>query len=410
MPVHLYGYMADMAAIMAVADASGAAVVEDAAQAVGARYNGRPAGSFGVGCFSLVRHEEPHHRRGRRRHDERRRASPIACACCATRACGERYQYEIAGHNYRLTNLAAAVGLPQLARTRRGQRAARNTNADALRAGLADVPGLVLPSEPETGRTHVYHQFTVRVTGEARGQQGRVRRRAHRAWRRLRHLLPEGRLRLRLLPEPPAASSSTMSRTPTAQRPRSSRSQCTRILDGQRSRHDRRRPCARCSEHERHDPARRRRCRDHGQRTMPGSPEQLRDVELVAVVDPDRDRVAAAAATTSAAMVGSHRRRDRCTSTRRCIAVPTPIPRRARGATRRAPGSTSSSRSRWRRGRRLRHSRSSTRCSASGVVLAVGHVERFNAAVAELPKFLDRADPHRGVTRSAPTAHGFPTA
>ena len=36
-------------------------------------------------------------------------------------------------------------------------------------------------------------------------------------------------------------------------------------------------------------------------------------------------------------------------------------------------------------------------CPASGVVLAVGHVERFNAAVAELPTFLDRADPRRGV-------------
>ena len=37
-----------------------------------------------------------------------------------------------------------------------------NKNADALRAGLANVPGLELPSEPERDRTHVYHQFTVR--------------------------------------------------------------------------------------------------------------------------------------------------------------------------------------------------------------------------------------------------------
>ncbi len=78
----------------------------------------------------------------------------------------QRYQYEVAGHNYRLTNLAAAVGLPQLARIDETTET-RRKNAAALRAGLADVPGLALPSEPAEGRTHVYHQFTIRITNEA---------------------------------------------------------------------------------------------------------------------------------------------------------------------------------------------------------------------------------------------------
>ena len=92
--------------------------------------------------------------------------SRIVCRVLRNQGMRQRYQYEVAGHNYRLTNLAAAVGLPQLARLEQVN-AARSKNADALRAGLADVPGLRLPSEPETGRTHVYHQFTVRVTEDA---------------------------------------------------------------------------------------------------------------------------------------------------------------------------------------------------------------------------------------------------
>ena len=53
MPVHLTGRMADMAPLMAIADSYGLAVIEDAAQAIGSRYDGRMAGAFGdVGCFS----------------------------------------------------------------------------------------------------------------------------------------------------------------------------------------------------------------------------------------------------------------------------------------------------------------------------------------------------------------------
>src|SRR6516164_8790106 len=52
-PVHLYGQPANMEAVMALADRYSLAVIEDAAQAIGARYRGRPIGGFGVlGCFS----------------------------------------------------------------------------------------------------------------------------------------------------------------------------------------------------------------------------------------------------------------------------------------------------------------------------------------------------------------------
>jgi dTDP-4-amino-4,6-dideoxygalactose transaminase len=76
-----------------------------------------------------------------------------------------RYEYEVAGHNYRMTDLQAAVGIPQLARLADAT-SRRRENAHRLNNDLQDVPGLVVPHQ-EPGRVHVYHQYTVRVTADA---------------------------------------------------------------------------------------------------------------------------------------------------------------------------------------------------------------------------------------------------
>lgn len=165
MPVHLYGVMADMAAISAIADGAGLAIIEDAAQAVGATSHGRAAGSFGTGCFSLYATKNLSTGEG-----GMVTTSDAAIAdrlrLLRNQGMRARYQYEIPGHNYRLTNLAAAVGIPQLRRLS-DMTAQRVANAAVLRAGLADLDGLVLPPEPADGFDHVYHQFTVRVTDDA---------------------------------------------------------------------------------------------------------------------------------------------------------------------------------------------------------------------------------------------------
>ena len=164
-PVHLYGYMAEMAPIMATAHEHGLRVVEDAAQSVAADYHGRRAGSFDVGCFSLYATKNLNTGEGGivTTNDDQ-----VADRLRLLRNQGmrQRYQYEVAGHNYRLTNLAAAVGLPQLGRIEETSDC-RRENAMTLRAGLTGVVGLELPPEPEQGRSHVYHQFTIRVTGDA---------------------------------------------------------------------------------------------------------------------------------------------------------------------------------------------------------------------------------------------------
>jgi perosamine synthetase len=163
--VHLYGYMADMTAIAPLAAQHGLAIVEDAAQAVGSSHHGRAAGSFGTGCFSLYATKNICTGEGGVVTTD---DDVVADRLQLLRNQGmrERYQYEVAGHNYRLTDLAAAVGLPQLRRL--GEiSAARAANAAVLSDGLSGITGLVLPVAPSAERTHVYHQYTMRVTPEA---------------------------------------------------------------------------------------------------------------------------------------------------------------------------------------------------------------------------------------------------
>lgn len=76
-----------------------------------------------------------------------------------------RYQYEMVGQNYRMTDLQASLALPQMGSYMQ-QVEARRRNAEALRAGLKDVAGLILPSEL-AGRGHVWHQFTLLLAEDA---------------------------------------------------------------------------------------------------------------------------------------------------------------------------------------------------------------------------------------------------
>jgi perosamine synthetase len=165
MPVHLYGTMADLPPLESIAAAHDLHIIEDAAQAVGAEANGTFAGATGIGCFSLYATKNVSTGEGGMITTN---DAEIADQLQLLRNQGmrARYQYEVAGHNYRLTNLAAAIGIPQLERL--GDiNSARQHNASRLREGLADVEGLIVPADPGGGRTHVYHQFTVRITDDA---------------------------------------------------------------------------------------------------------------------------------------------------------------------------------------------------------------------------------------------------
>jgi dTDP-4-amino-4,6-dideoxygalactose transaminase len=163
-PVHLYGLCADMTPLLALAAAAGVPVIEDAAQALGATYGGRHAGSFGAtGCFSFF----PSKNLGAFGDAGLVTTSDEALAARLRRLRNHgaemRYYHREIGGNFRLDALQAAVlrvKLPHLA----GWNAQRRANAETYRrlftaAGLTQV---TLPHEAD-GRTHIYHQYVVRL-------------------------------------------------------------------------------------------------------------------------------------------------------------------------------------------------------------------------------------------------------
>ncbi|WP_016697142.1 DegT/DnrJ/EryC1/StrS family aminotransferase [Actinoalloteichus spitiensis] len=164
MPVHLYGQPADVHRLDGLAASRGLALVEDAAQALGATVDGRPVGSFGLGCFSLYATKNVTTAEGGVITTE---DDQLAQRLRVLRNQGmrQRYQYEVAGHNYRMTDVHAAVGLPQLGRLAQ-LIDSRQRNAEALSKGLTGIPGLRLPAVVD-GRTHVWHQYTVLLDDDA---------------------------------------------------------------------------------------------------------------------------------------------------------------------------------------------------------------------------------------------------
>lgn len=160
-PVHLFGLVADMDMIRAIADRHGLVVVEDACQAHGATFRDRVAGSFGHGAFSLYATKNMTTAEGGliTTNDD-----TLADWLRLYRNQGmrARYQFEMLGYNYRMTDIAAAIGLVQLDKlpantVRRQEIAAKYDGA------FGELP-IGLPVTPD-GRTHVFHQYTIDVGG-----------------------------------------------------------------------------------------------------------------------------------------------------------------------------------------------------------------------------------------------------
>jgi len=168
-PVHLYGYPCDMDPILEVARRHGLAVIEDAAQAVGATYKGRPVGGFGTACFSLYATKNVMSGEGGMITTD---DPEVAERCRMLRNHGmrERYQYEFLGYNFRMSDLHAAIGLVQMDRLEEFA-ARRRANAAYLSGHIRSV---LTPTVRE-GYGHVWHQYTVRV-GEGRDRDEAVRR------------------------------------------------------------------------------------------------------------------------------------------------------------------------------------------------------------------------------------------
>ncbi|AYF98357.1 DegT/DnrJ/EryC1/StrS family aminotransferase [Protaetiibacter intestinalis] len=164
MPVHLYGQIADMVSIARLANENGLMIVEDAAQSHGAAQGERKAGSFGIGSFSFYATKNlTTGEGGVITTDDDALAERLRIM--RNQGMRARYEYVMAGHNYRMTDLQAALVVPQLDRYPAALKS-RRRNAEKLCEGLAGVAGLVAPREIP-GRSHVWHQYTIRVTSDA---------------------------------------------------------------------------------------------------------------------------------------------------------------------------------------------------------------------------------------------------
>jgi perosamine synthetase len=145
--VHVFGNPVDMDAVAALSADHGLAVIEDAAEAHGARWRGRRVGGLGdVGCFSFFGNKLLTTGEGGMVVTNR---PDIAAAARKwgnlSRPEGQHYFHDAVGFNYRMASLPAALGLAQLDRI--DELLARKIrNAERYREHLAAVPGLQLPS------------------------------------------------------------------------------------------------------------------------------------------------------------------------------------------------------------------------------------------------------------------------
>lgn len=159
-PVHLFGYPCDMDAIMDIAGRHGLIVIEDAAQAIGAKYKGQPVGGFGTACFSLYATKNVMAGEGGMitTNDD---AAAERARMIRSHGMKRRYHHDMMGYNFRISDLHAAIALAQMDRLETFT-ARRCENAAYLSAHLQ---GVRVPAV-EPGVDHVWHQYTVRYEGD----------------------------------------------------------------------------------------------------------------------------------------------------------------------------------------------------------------------------------------------------
>ena len=161
MPVQLYGQAADMEPIMKIAKEHDLIVIEDAAQAHGAEYNGEKVGNLGdMACFSFYPTKNMTTSEGGMITTN---SEEFAENAKVFRAHGSatKYHHDVLGYNFRMTDIAAAIGLEQLKKIDSFNEK-RIANAKCLNEGLKDIEAIETPVLKD-GCKHVYHQYTIKI-------------------------------------------------------------------------------------------------------------------------------------------------------------------------------------------------------------------------------------------------------
>ena len=176
--VHYGGQPCRMDDIVRLCDGRSLLLIEDSAETIGATWRGRQAGSFGLGCFSFFPTKNITTGEGgmltcRDDNFAREARAMIAHGITSTTLARERTERpwiraaEMAGHNYRLSNILAAIGYHQLLRLEEmnNKRVALARRYDELLANL--TPVVRTPAVAE-GATHVYQMYTIEVSKDLR--------------------------------------------------------------------------------------------------------------------------------------------------------------------------------------------------------------------------------------------------
>ena len=160
MPVHLYGQPADMKRILEISEEHDIKIIGDACQAHGAEYNGKMIGSFGdLECFSFYPTKNMTSSEGgmiTTNNEE------IAEKARSLRNHGREktkwgYEHGFLGYNFRMTDIAAAIGIEQLKKLPKFNEI-RRRNAKYLNENLKEVEvPYVMPNA-----VHAYHQYTIK--------------------------------------------------------------------------------------------------------------------------------------------------------------------------------------------------------------------------------------------------------
>ncbi len=162
-PVDMYGLSAEMKLVREIADEHGLVVIEDAAQAHGAAYHGKPPGFYAdLACWSFYASKNMTTGEGGMvTTNDEELAEKLRCI----RSHGEKKKYTsvMLGHNYRMPEIEAAIGLVQLKKLPKFLKK-RRRNAKILSERLKSASKLVLPEEPE-GFKHSWYLYTVRLRG-----------------------------------------------------------------------------------------------------------------------------------------------------------------------------------------------------------------------------------------------------
>lgn len=163
--VHLFGQPCDMDAIMKIVKAKGLLLIEDCAQSHGALWNGKKAGSFGdVSAFSFYPTKNMTTTEGGMVLTSDETIAKKA-RMLINHGMQVRYYHDEIGYNYRMTNMAAAIGLCQLKKLD-SFNAKRQETAAYYNANIKN-PLMETPASYEKG-AHVYHQYTVKIREDKR--------------------------------------------------------------------------------------------------------------------------------------------------------------------------------------------------------------------------------------------------